>query len=138
MLDDIFDLDALTKFGGQVLAVGLLVYSGIQFRYFFTSTDGWQFSLDPTQGALLTALIVVATVNAVNFVDGLDGLAAGVVGISAVAFFVFCYGLTVLNDVEPGHHRRPALAPRWPAPARASWSTTSTRRGSSWATAARC
>jgi UDP-GlcNAc:undecaprenyl-phosphate GlcNAc-1-phosphate transferase len=41
---------------------------------------------------------VVSTVNAVNFVDGLDGLAAGVVGISAVAFFVFCYGLTVLND----------------------------------------
>ena len=40
VLDDIFDLDALTKFGGQVLAVGLLVYSGIQFRYFFVSTDG--------------------------------------------------------------------------------------------------
>jgi len=100
VLDDIFDLDALTKFGGQVLAVGLLVYSGIQYRYFFVSTDGWQFSLDPSQGALLTALIVVSTVNAVNFVDGLDGLAAGVVGISAVAFFVFCYGLTVINDVD--------------------------------------
>jgi UDP-GlcNAc:undecaprenyl-phosphate/decaprenyl-phosphate GlcNAc-1-phosphate transferase len=100
VLDDIFDLDALTKFGGQVLAVGLLIYSGIQFRYFFTSTDGWQFALDTSQGALLTALIVVATVNAVNFVDGLDGLAAGVVGISAVAFFVFCYGLTVLNDAS--------------------------------------
>ncbi len=100
VLDDIFDLDALTKFGGQVLAVGLLVYSGIQFRYFFTSSDGWQFSLDQSQGALLTALIVVASVNAVNFVDGLDGLAAGVVGITAVAFFVFCYGLTVLNDAD--------------------------------------
>jgi len=100
VLDDIFDLDALTKFGGQVLAVGLLVYSGIQFRYFFTSTDGWQFSLDTSQGALLTALIVLSTVNAVNFVDGLDGLAAGVVGISAVAFFVFCYGLTIINEAS--------------------------------------
>jgi UDP-GlcNAc:undecaprenyl-phosphate/decaprenyl-phosphate GlcNAc-1-phosphate transferase len=100
VLDDIFDLDALTKFGGQVLAVGLLVYSGIQYRYFFVSTDGYQFSLDTTQGALLTALIVVSTINAVNFVDGLDGLAAGVVGISAVAFFVFCYGIAVINDVE--------------------------------------
>jgi UDP-GlcNAc:undecaprenyl-phosphate GlcNAc-1-phosphate transferase len=98
VLDDIFDLDALTKFGGQVLAVGLLVYSGIQYKYFFTSTDGWQFSLDTGQGALLTLLIVVATVNAVNFVDGLDGLAAGVVGISAVAFFIFCYLLADLND----------------------------------------
>ena len=100
VLDDIFDLDALTKFGGQVLAVGLLVYSGIQFRYFFTSTEGWQFSLDKSQGALLTLLVVVATVNAVNFVDGLDGLAAGVVGISAVGFFIFCYALTVINDAD--------------------------------------
>jgi UDP-GlcNAc:undecaprenyl-phosphate GlcNAc-1-phosphate transferase len=98
VLDDIFDLDALTKFGGQVIAVGVLVYSGIQFRYFFQS-DGSQFSLDETQGALLTAVIVLATVNAVNFIDGLDGLAAGVIGISALAFFVFCYQLTVINEV---------------------------------------
>ncbi len=99
VLDDIFDLDALTKFGGQVIAVGLLIYNGIQFRFFFAPNDE-QFSLDPAQGALLTALIVVATVNAVNFVDGLDGLAAGVVGISALAFFVYCYELTRINDVD--------------------------------------
>ncbi len=99
VLDDIFDLDALTKFGGQVVAVGVLVYSGIQFKYFFFA-DGGQFVLDPTQGALLTAVIVLATVNAVNFIDGLDGLAAGVIGISALAFFVFCYQLSVANDVE--------------------------------------
>ncbi|MDZ5620831.1 glycosyltransferase family 4 protein [Nocardioides bizhenqiangii] len=99
VLDDIFDLDALTKFGGQVLAVGVLVYSGIQFRYFFQS-DGSQLALDATQGALLTAVIVLATVNAVNFIDGLDGLAAGVIGISALAFFLFCYRLTVINEVQ--------------------------------------
>ncbi|TIC88773.1 undecaprenyl/decaprenyl-phosphate alpha-N-acetylglucosaminyl 1-phosphate transferase [Nocardioides sp. GY 10113] len=98
VVDDIFDLDALTKFGGQVLAVGFLVYSGIQFRWFYMS-DGRVFSLDPAQGALLTALIVLTTVNAVNFIDGLDGLAAGVIGISALAFFLFSYALTVLNDV---------------------------------------
>ena len=99
VLDDIFDLDALTKFGGQVLAVGLLIYNGIQFRFFFAPNDE-QFAIEPGQGALLTALIVVATVNAVNFVDGLDGLAAGVVGISALAFFVYCYELTRINDVD--------------------------------------
>ena len=98
VLDDIFDLDALTKFGGQVLAVGLLVYSGIQF-YYFTRPDDEAFLLDPSQGALLTALVVLATVNAVNFVDGLDGLAAGVVGISAGAFFLYCYQLSRLNEV---------------------------------------
>ncbi|WP_082612068.1 MULTISPECIES: glycosyltransferase family 4 protein [unclassified Nocardioides] len=98
VVDDIIDLDALTKFGGQVLAVGILVYAGIQFRYFYQST-GEVFSLDAGQGALLTAFIVVATVNAVNFIDGLDGLAAGVIGISAAAFFLFCYSLAFLNDV---------------------------------------
>lgn len=98
VVDDIIDLDALTKFGGQVLAVGVLVYSGIQFRYFYQS-QGEVFALDPGQGALLTAFAVVATVNAVNFIDGLDGLAAGVIGISSAAFFLFCYSLSFLNDV---------------------------------------
>ena len=99
VVDDIFDLDALTKFGGQVLAVGVLVYAGIQFKYFYQAT-GEVFSLDLAQGALLTAFVVLATVNAVNFIDGLDGLAAGVIGISASAFFLFCYALSVLNDVS--------------------------------------
>ena len=99
VLDDLFELDALTKLGGQVLAAGFLIFSGIQYT-FFPTQDGGQFSLDPAQGALLTVLIVVATVNAVNFVDGLDGLAAGVVGIGATAFFLFCYQLANLNGVS--------------------------------------
>ncbi len=99
VLDDIFDLDALTKFGGQVIAVGVLVYLGVQFRFFY-QPDGVSFVLDPAQGALLTAFVVIATMNAVNFIDGLDGLAAGVIGIGAAAFFVFCYLLTVVNHVD--------------------------------------
>ena len=79
VLDDLFELDALTKLGGQVLAAGFLIAFGIQY-VFFPGSDGTQFTLDPAQGALLTGFVVVATVNAVNFVDGLDGLAAGVVG----------------------------------------------------------
>lgn len=98
VVDDILDLDALTKFGGQLLAVGVLVVSNIQFSYFYLSPDQ-VFSLDSGQRALLTAFVVVATVNAVNFIDGLDGLAAGVIGISASAFFLFCYSLSFLNDV---------------------------------------
>ncbi len=92
VLDDIFEIDALTKLGGQVLAVGLLILSGVQFKIIYLP-GGFQFGLDEAQGALLTAVVVVATVNAVNFVDGLDGLAAGVVGIGAAAFFVFSYSL---------------------------------------------
>nr|WP_183095758.1 MraY family glycosyltransferase [Nocardioides stalactiti] len=99
VLDDIFDLDALTKFGGQVVAVGALVYSGVQFRFLY-QPDGSVLSLDGTQGALLTAVLVLTTVNAVNFIDGLDGLAAGVIGISALAFFLFSYQLSVEIEIE--------------------------------------
>ena len=99
VLDDIFDIDALTKLGGQVLAAALLVVFGVRF-YYFPGLDGSsQFILDPAQGALLSVVVVIATINAVNFVDGLDGLAAGVVGIGAVAFFLFCYVLASENDL---------------------------------------
>jgi UDP-GlcNAc:undecaprenyl-phosphate GlcNAc-1-phosphate transferase len=98
VLDDLFELDALTKLGGQVLAAGFLIAFGIQY-YFFPGPDDVQYTIDSAQGALLTGFIVVATVNAVNFVDGLDGLAAGVVGIGAAAFFVYCYQLSSFNNV---------------------------------------
>ena len=97
ILDDLFELDALTKLGGQVLAAGFLVINQVQY-FSFQVPGRTQFSLDPTQAALLSVLVVVATVNAVNFVDGLDGLAAGVVGIGAVAFFAFAYKLADAND----------------------------------------
>jgi UDP-GlcNAc:undecaprenyl-phosphate/decaprenyl-phosphate GlcNAc-1-phosphate transferase len=98
VLDDIVELDWTAKLGGQVLAVGYLIYSGIKFQ-FIPLPNGEQFALDLNQGALLTAFVVIATINAVNFVDGLDGLAAGVIGIGAVAFFVFSYQLSALNHV---------------------------------------
>jgi len=96
VLDDLFELDALTKLGGQVLAAGFLVVNQVQFFSFQLPGRG-QFSLTGAQSALLSVLVVVATVNAVNFVDGLDGLAAGVVGIGAVAFFTFAYKLADAN-----------------------------------------
>ena len=98
VLDDLFELDALTKLGGQVLAAGFLIAFGIRF-YYVSQSDSTQFAIDPAQGALLTGFVVVATVNAVNFVDGLDGLATGVVGIGALAFFVYCYQLADINKV---------------------------------------
>jgi UDP-GlcNAc:undecaprenyl-phosphate/decaprenyl-phosphate GlcNAc-1-phosphate transferase len=96
-LDDLFELDALTKLGGQILAAGFLVFQNVQYL-FLPGTDNLQISLDDSQASILTVFLVVATVNAVNFVDGLDGLAAGVVCIGALAFFAFCYQVTRFND----------------------------------------
>lgn len=96
VLDDLIELDALTKLGGQLLAAGLLVVFDVYY-YSFQIPGGGQFVPDPLQAQLVSVVIVVATINAVNFVDGLDGLASGVVGIGAVAFFAFSYKLADAN-----------------------------------------
>ena len=91
VVDDIWDLDSLTKLAGQVLAAGLMAWQGVQLVTLplagVTLGSGGLF-------LALTVLAVVVTVNAVNFVDGLDGLAAGVIGIGGAAFFVYTYMLT--------------------------------------------
>lgn len=96
--DDIWDLSALAKFAGQMLAAGLLVVQGVELLWL--PLPGGVFTLDPGQRAILTVLLVVGTANAVNFIDGLDGLAAGVVGIGAAAFLIYPYLLTVEQGVD--------------------------------------
>ncbi len=102
--DDIFELDAVTKFAGEVLAAGVVVVKGVQLAWLPIPGGGETlstFSLDNgSQAGLLTVIVIVATVNAVNFIDGLDGLAAGVIGIGAVAFFSFSVSLVFVNDAE--------------------------------------
>jgi len=105
--DDRWELDAITKLAGQVLAAGVMVLQGVQMLFLpvgglVSSADGvpGAVSLGPPEGSVLTVLLVVVTMNAVNFVDGLDGLAAGIVGIAAAAFFVFSYLLTVDEGLQ--------------------------------------
>lgn len=95
VVDDLFELDALTKFAGQVLAGVIAVAMGLHFVYL--PLPGNYFALDQAQGMILTVFLIVATANAVNFVDGLDGLAAGMVAIGATAFFVYAFVLAVEN-----------------------------------------
>ena len=96
VVDDLIELDALTKLGGQLVAAGFMVLNDVQLWSLRLPGVG-QFVLDPTQAVLLTMLLVVSTMNAVNFVDGLDGLAGGVVLIGAMAFFLFSYRLADAN-----------------------------------------
>ena len=92
MLDDRFQLDALTKLAGQVFVAGILLIYGIQILWL--PING-VITLPSSIGQLTTVLIVVITINAVNFIDGMDGLAAGIVAIAGIAFFAFAYLLAV-------------------------------------------
>ena len=93
VLDDLFDLPALAKFAGQVLAAGIVVALGV--RMLWIPLPGQTISLDGAASVAITVFFIVLCSNAVNFVDGLDGLATGVVGIGALAFFAYSYLLTV-------------------------------------------
>ena len=94
MIDDRFELDALTKLAGQALAAGILLIYGVQI--FWLPINGVM-TLPASIGQLLTIVVVLVAINAVNFIDGLDGLAAGIVAISGAAFFAFAYLLAVIN-----------------------------------------
>jgi UDP-GlcNAc:undecaprenyl-phosphate/decaprenyl-phosphate GlcNAc-1-phosphate transferase len=102
VIDDIFELDAITKLAGEVLAASIVAVQGIQLYRLPLPGDKSlsMFTLGGSQAALITVILIVATVNAVNFIDGLDGLAAGVVGIGAVAFFTFSVLLVIVNEAE--------------------------------------
>jgi UDP-GlcNAc:undecaprenyl-phosphate GlcNAc-1-phosphate transferase len=94
--DDIWGLEAWTKFAGQLLAAGVMAFQGVQM----VSLPVFGVTYLPTTALVfITVLAVVTTMNAVNFVDGLDGLAAGITGIAAVGFFAYAYSIS--KDYAP-------------------------------------
>ncbi|MGY4965904.1 MraY family glycosyltransferase [Streptomyces sp. 900105245] len=99
VLDDKFEIDALIKLGGQMIAAGVMVMQGLTILWLPIPTVG-TVALTQWQGTLLTVALVVITINAVNFVDGLDGLAAGMVCIAAAAFFMYTYRIWYSYGIE--------------------------------------
>ena len=88
--DDIWDLDWWTKLAGQIIAGGILAYSGIQILTIPLPGYG-VVQLPLTFSLGITVLAVVLVMNAINFIDGLDGLVAGVALIANGVFFVYSY-----------------------------------------------
>jgi phospho-N-acetylmuramoyl-pentapeptide-transferase len=87
-VDDIHELDWLTKLTGQVLAAGVLAYQGVQLL----SVPIFGVTVLPRPVLIaITVFIVLATANAVNFIDGLDGLAIMPVILVGSALGVFAY-----------------------------------------------
>jgi UDP-GlcNAc:undecaprenyl-phosphate GlcNAc-1-phosphate transferase len=75
VVDDRWGLGSYAKLGGQMLAAGILVYSGVKVQLF----GGW---LD----VAVTLLWVVGITNALNLLDNMDGLSGGVAMIAAIFF----------------------------------------------------
>ncbi|WP_085994088.1 glycosyltransferase family 4 protein, partial [Oceanobacillus senegalensis] len=84
IIDDMKELSAKMKLGGQLLAALITVLGGIKIE-FITLPAGniveFGYFAIP-----LTILWIVAITNAINLIDGLDGLAAGVSSIVLLTF----------------------------------------------------
>lgn len=90
VIDDLIDLNWLVKLGVQLIAAGILAWSGIQI---VSLPFGVIALLSPSMSLVLTVFSVVLVMNAINFIDGLDGLVAGVTLIAGSVFFLYSYYL---------------------------------------------
>jgi UDP-GlcNAc:undecaprenyl-phosphate GlcNAc-1-phosphate transferase len=97
VVDDLWDLDWVTKLAGQLIAAGVVAFGGVQIQ---SVPIGGIVVFSPFQSLLLTVLAVVLVMNAVNFIDGLDGLVAGVAIIANGVFFIYSYLLQASNNIE--------------------------------------
>jgi len=107
LIDDLRGLPALVKLFFQIVAVAIIVASGIGIDslsnpfgppinlnsvYLPINLFGttYHFSL---WSDLLTAVWLIGMMNIVNFIDGVDGLAAGISAIAAVVLFLLSLGV---------------------------------------------
>ena len=98
VVDDLIDLDWLTKLSGQFIAAGVVAWQGVQI---VSLPIGGITLFSPTLSLVLTVLAIVLVMNAVNFIDGLDGLAAGVALISNAVFFLYALVLSLGEGGTP-------------------------------------
>ena len=96
-IDDLWELDALTKIIGQLLGALIMSMLGLNWTLLYIPFgDGTTVLLDQFWSVVITVLFTVTLINAINFVDGLDGLAAGLGMIAGGSILLF--SLTILHD----------------------------------------
>ena len=135
VVDDLWELDWMTKLAGQILAAGVMAWQGVQLLTFPVAG----LTIGSSRLSLVsTVIVVVAAINAVNFVDGLDGLAAGIIGIGSTAFFLYTYVLT--RATSPGSYSSLAatIVAALIGVCVGFLPHTSTQPPSSWVTPGRC
>jgi len=91
VIDDIKGLPAVVKLLCQIIAAGVVVFSGVRIEFLGIPNFFYGEGIIPLTGWIsigATMLWIVAATNAVNLIDGLDGLAAGVSGIASISLLV--------------------------------------------------
>ncbi len=88
--DDIREVSAVAKLLAQVVAAGIVIWSGKLLTFFPHGLLG------DTLNVFLTVLWIVGITNALNFFDGMDGLATGLAII--IAFFM---GIVAFQTNQP-------------------------------------
>lgn len=97
IIDDLYELDAITKLFGQILGSVVMSILGLTWSLLYVPFGGGTtVILDQVASTIVTVLFTVTLINAINFVDGLDGLAAGLGMIAGLSILVF--SMTVLHD----------------------------------------
>ncbi len=82
LIDDLGQLGPGIKLAGQLVAVGVLIKSGIHIKLIF---------LDPLLSLAISVLWLVAVTNAFNLIDVMDGLSAGTAGVAATVLMVVAH-----------------------------------------------
>ena len=93
--DDLVDLTAWQKLGGQLVAAYMVVVvSDIRLEGFYGFLGIWDFPVFISYG--LSIFIILALTNSFNLIDGLDGLAGSlaVISFSFLGYWFFVSGLT--------------------------------------------
>ena len=95
--DDFIGLNPIIKLVGQVLAAGLLIYSGVSAQLFAT----------PVINIAITTFWLVGITNAFNFIDSMDGLAAGLAVLTAACLMLVTllsgqFELTLMSTIILG------------------------------------
>ncbi|MCL5435791.1 MAG: undecaprenyl/decaprenyl-phosphate alpha-N-acetylglucosaminyl 1-phosphate transferase [Patescibacteria group bacterium] len=104
-LDDRYKLPPRLSFVAPVLAVLVVILSGVQLSY-INHPFGGAILLDtvkvsgyPVAGGLFVFIWILGMIYTTKFLDGMDGLASGTVGIGAVVLF-FLSQVPVVNQMD--------------------------------------
>ena len=101
VIDDIYPLPALLKFGVQILAALIAVFHGVVIQIISNPNIFSTMEFLPL-GILaipITVVWIVGITNSVNLIDGLDGLAVGVSAIASLTMLVISLAVADRNVI---------------------------------------